>query len=130
MDLIYSIHLRWIGADNLCWRPAKRQGFTVKCYYCSLSISGNTTFPWKIWQSKVSPRVAFFSWTAALGKILTIENLRYQRLILLDWCRMCKCSGESADHLLIHCSLASELWSMVFGLFEVQWVILEMLWSF
>ena len=77
----------------------------------------------KHWKVKVPPWFAFFSWTAALGKILTIDNLRHQRLILLDWCCICKRVGESVDHLLLHCSLACELWSMVFGLLGVQWVL-------
>ena len=81
-------------------------------------------FPWKgIWKAKVPPRVAFFSWTAALGKLLTIDNLRKRHLILVDWCCMCKRRGESVDHLLLHCSMAWELWSMVLGLFGVHWVM-------
>ena len=38
---------------------------------------------------------------------------------------MCKKSGESVDHLLLHCSLACDLWSMVFGLYGVQWILLR-----
>ena len=36
---------------------------------------------------------------------------------------MCKRSGESVDHLFLHCSVAMELWSMVFGMFGVHWVM-------
>ena len=43
--------------------------------------------------------------------------------MVLDWCHMCKRCGESVDHLLLHCSIAWELWSMVFGLFDIQWVM-------
>ena len=79
------------------------------------------SFPWRmIWQSKVPPRVAFFSWSASLGKILTTDNLRKRRVMVLDWCYMCKRCGESMDHLLLHCSIAWELWSMVFCLFGIQ----------
>lgn len=58
-----------------------------------------------------------FVWTAALGNILTIDNLRKRKLKILDWCYMCKRIGESADHLLLHCPIVVELWSMVFTLF-------------
>ncbi len=83
-------------------------------------------FPWKnIWQAKVPPRVAFFTWLASLGKLLTADNLRRRNIILVSWCCMCKADGESVDHLFLHCNLARELWTMVFSLFGMQWVMLR-----
>ena len=38
---------------------------------------------------------------------------------------MCKKSGESVNHLLLHCPIASELWSMVWALFGLLWVMLQ-----
>ena len=76
-----------------------------------------------MWQSKVPPRVAFVSWSTALGKILTTDNLRKRSIIDLDRCYMCKRCGESVDHLLLHCPIASELWSLVFCLFGIHWVM-------
>ena len=38
-------------------------------YYFSLNSTPNTLFPWKpVWRSKIPSRVAFFSWTATLGR--------------------------------------------------------------
>ena len=86
-------------------------------YYHSLSPSTVIPFPWKmVWQSKVLPRVAFFSWTAGSSKILTIDNLQKRHFVVLEWCFMCKGCGESVDHLLLHCPIASEIWSMIFCL--------------
>jgi hypothetical protein len=36
---------------------------------------------------------------------------------------MCKASGESPDHFLLHCIFAKNLWSMVFFLFDISWVL-------
>ena len=36
---------------------------------------------------------------------------------------MCKCNGESVDHLFLHCPVATDLWAMVLGLFGVNWVM-------
>ena len=44
-------------------------------------------------------------------------------LSLLDWCCMCKNSGESPSHLLLHCSVARDLWNSIFSLFGLQWVM-------
>ena len=124
MDLLYSLLLRGVGDDQLCWRRDSQKSFTVKRYYHCLSPPSLLTFPWKIiWKGKVPPRVAFFSWTTALGRILTIDNFWKHRLILMDWCCMCKRSGESVDHLLLHYPMARELWFVVFGMFGVQWVM-------
>jgi hypothetical protein len=68
-------------------------------------------------------RVAFFIWTAALGKILTTDNLRKRRVIILDWYCMCKTSGESVNHLLLHCPIAQALWNLILILFGVHWVM-------
>ena len=76
-----------------------------------------------MWQSNVPPRVAFFSWSASLGKILITDNLHKRRIIVLDWCYMCKRCGELVDHLLLHCPVAFELWSLVFCLFGIHWVM-------
>jgi hypothetical protein len=60
---------------------------------------------------------------ASFGKILTLDNLRKRGLIVVDWCCMCKRSGESINHLLLHCEVARTLWSVLFTLFGVKWVL-------
>ena len=76
------------------------------------------SFPWKksVWQ--VPPRVAFFTWTASLGKILTTDNLRRMNIMLMSWCCMCK-----ADGLFLHCAIAQDLWDMIFSLFGLHWAM-------
>jgi hypothetical protein len=36
---------------------------------------------------------------------------------------MCKSSGESVNHLFLHCPLACELWTMVLVMFGKTWVM-------
>uniref|UniRef100_A0A2N9HIT7 Reverse transcriptase domain-containing protein n=1 Tax=Fagus sylvatica TaxID=28930 RepID=A0A2N9HIT7_FAGSY len=87
MDLIYATPLSGIGEDLLCWERPSNHKFAVKRYYRSLSPCSSIPFPWKpIWKVKVPPRVAFLSWTATLGKVLTIDNLRKRGLIIQEWC--------------------------------------------
>ena len=79
---LYSRNVRGVGDNKLCWKPTMRRGFEVQGFYHSLSLSV-IDFPRKMmWQSKVPPRVAFFSWTAALGKILTTDNLWKRHIIV------------------------------------------------
>jgi hypothetical protein len=73
--------------------------------------------------AKATRKVTFFVWTAALGKILTIDNLQRRHILIVDWCCMCKSHGESTNHLLIHCSVTSNIWSFVLTLFGLAWVM-------
>ena len=124
MGLVYSSTMRGFGPNKVCWKPTRNKCFEVRDCYCSFYPPTLVSFPWRmIWQSKVPSRVAFFSWFASLGKILTTDNLRKRWVIVLDWCCMCKRCGESVDHLLLHCSIAWGLWSLVFCLLGIQWVM-------
>jgi hypothetical protein len=112
------------------WIPSKRKLFEVRSFFSVLPFSAERhevrsySFLWKsIWKVKVPLRVSFFVWTAALGRILTLDYLRKRGLIVVDWCSMCKRSGESIDHLLLHCDVARALWSVLFSIFYVKWVM-------
>lgn len=78
----------------------------MKSYYLAL-VNGSgcsRNFPWKgIWKTCISPRVAFFAWMSALGKILIMDNLWKRAILIVDWRCMCKCHGELVNHLLLHC---------------------------
>ena len=108
----------------MCWNGSSKEGFQVKSYYRALLPIAGCCVPWKsIWKTKAPPRVAFFVWAAGLGRILTIDNLRRRHIVVLDWCCMCKKSGESIPHLLLHCVVARELWNFIFGIFDIYWVM-------
>jgi hypothetical protein len=52
-----------------------------------------------------------------------MDNLRKRRICIVDWCCLCKSSGEWPDHLLLHCPFAQAIWSLVFCLFGISWVM-------
>jgi hypothetical protein len=121
-DLFYSIRLRQGGEDRIWWIPSKRK-FEVGSFFYKLSNLRGSYFPWKsIWKVNIPLRVSFFVWTTAIGKILTLDNLRKRRVIVVEWFCMCKRSVKSI-YLLIYCELARKLWTVIFGFFEVEWVM-------
>jgi len=92
----------------------------------TLKCSSGNFFPWKnIWMAKVPLRVVFFMWTAALRRILIVDNLCKRHILIIDWCCLYKCSGESIDHLLLQCSIATNIWSFAFTWFRLAWVMLK-----
>lgn len=40
-------------------------------------------------------------WTVARGKIMTVDNLRKRKFMIIDWCCMCNNSGESTSPPLL-----------------------------
>ena len=64
--------------------------FYTQSFYREIQGATIVPFPCKgIWFIKVPKRVSFFLWTAALGKILTLDNLKKKGLSLVNWCCLC-----------------------------------------
>ena len=74
----------------------------------------------RVWRLHV---VSFFVWTAAWGKVLITDHLRKSSFTIMDWCCLCRCNGESVDHLLLHCGEVSQLWSFALRSFGVYWIL-------
>jgi hypothetical protein len=121
---LYDCKLRGVGADKLWWLHSRKGVFEVKSFYRALSPSRSSSFPWKsIWRTKAPHRVAFLAWTAALGKILTVDNLRRKGMVVVNRCGLCEADEESVDHLLLHCGTARVLWNAFFARFGFCWVM-------
>lgn len=110
--------------DKVVWVVAWSGSFEVKSFYSILSDGGNCSFPWKsIWKVKAHTKLAFFTWKAVKGRILTFYSSRKRNICFVKSCCMCKQDWEElVGHLLIHCPFASDLWSFVFSLFGISWV--------
>jgi hypothetical protein len=124
MGFLYFVPLRLGRLDSVHWNLSSHVIFEVSSFYSALTQPSTSHFPWRfVWKSKVPSRVAFFIWTASLGKILNTDNLRRLKVIILDWCCLCKADGESVNHLLLNCPVARDLWNLVCSLFGVSWVM-------
>lgn len=52
---------------------------------------------------------------------LTRDNIKKRKIQFPNICYMCKKEAETPRHLLLHCEVASELWSMFFCLSGINW---------
>ena len=124
--LLLHSHALNSEADKLTWTLTRSGIFDTCSYYLALRASTASAFPWKsIWRVKAPRRISFFVWTAAWGRILTCENLMRRGFVMVGWCCMCKRSGESVNHLLLHCKVVQEVWNFTLCSFGVSWVFPE-----
>uniref|UniRef100_A0A2N9I531 Endoplasmic reticulum transmembrane protein n=1 Tax=Fagus sylvatica TaxID=28930 RepID=A0A2N9I531_FAGSY len=72
--------------DKLVWTPSPTQGFQVKSYCRILRGVVNFFLGKASGKSGSHHGWAFFSWCAALGRILIADNLRKSGTILMEWC--------------------------------------------
>jgi hypothetical protein len=123
-NLLHSFRLRRGDEDKFYWVPSNRGLFNVRSYYNVLIPHDITHFHWKsiLW-NKVPLRVTFFAWSAILGKILTMDNLRKRHVIVIDWCYTCKKNREIVDHPLLYCEIACALWNTIFNNVGLVWVM-------
>ena len=63
-----------------------------------------------VWSATSIPKIDFFCWTLAHNSVLTSDNLRKRGMEGPSRCPLCVSEEENADHLLLNCSFACEVW--------------------
>ena len=67
-------------------------------------------------------QLAFCAWEAAWGKVLTLDKLQKRGWQLPNRCYLCGQAEETVNHLLLHCSVVSSLWEIIFSLMGASWI--------
>ncbi|RVW72651.1 putative deoxyribonuclease TATDN1 [Vitis vinifera] len=112
--------------DAVRWKREGNGVFGAKGAYKMLFGSSACAFPnRRIWMDKVPTKVSFFAWEASWGKILTLDKLQRRGWQLPNWCFLCGCEEENANHILLHCTVVKTLWEIALVIFGVQWVFPE-----
>jgi hypothetical protein len=73
----------------------------------------------RVLADKGSVQGDLFVWLGALGKILTMDNLRKQHIILVNKCCTCKMNEKYVD-LLLHSEVACAIWIVFHGQFGLS----------
>ncbi len=124
---LYYVKISRDGEDWVWWIPDRSGSFGVKSYYQILNTQPPLAFPWKsIWKvwTSLLRLLSSHGWQLGGASLSWIISGSLMFVVLIG--AVCgRISGETADHLLLHCAFASELWSMVFCLFGLQWVMPE-----
>ena len=68
-------------------------------------------------------RVSLLAWEVSWNRISTINQLKRRGWNVSNRCYLCKEKEETSDHLILFCQKATMLWSLIFSILGVQWVL-------
>lgn len=112
--------------DSPVWFLTKNGIFSVKSYYKFLTKHDDNGIGFQvrqIWKVKVPTRMASFAWKVSRECILTTDKLIRCGKILVNSSYFCKKTAETCNHLLFCCLKVYKLWTMVYGLLGVKWLV-------
>ena len=94
-------------------------GYLVKKGY-NMLLSSTRVFhhsaKWKnVWSQDSLPKVNFFTWYLAHGKILTGENLMKRGFHGPFNCPLCQNHQDNIHHLFWNCPFSQTVWKVAFG---------------
>ena len=127
-ELLHTLrgHRPSLEEDSVMWRRGRNGLFRVKEAYRLLDNPNAIAFPSRsIWVDRVPTKVAFFTWKATWGKVLTLDRLQISGVQLLSCCFLCGCEEENVNHIHLHYIVTRALWDIIFGLVDVKWVFPE-----
>ena len=105
--------LKVAAKDKRGWGSTFESYSTVDGYNFIQAIPNVPQDPaqWKfVWSCASIPKIDYFCWTLAHKSILTSDNLRRRGMEGPSRCPLCVSDEENTDHMLLHCSFASEVW--------------------
>ena len=107
----------------LLLKEVKAKSFSVKAMHKGYDIFPAFDFPYRsIWNSVVPPKIDIFTWEAAWGKVVTLDNLKRRGMAFANKCFLCEEDEETINHLLIHCRSAKMLWDLLLSIVGISWV--------
>ena len=110
--------------DRVIWIASRCGTFSVKSLYSILESRDSLLFPGgSVWRLSAPPKVAFFTWEASWGKVLTLNQLQRRGHFLANRSFLCVSKVETVDHLLLHCAKTQVLWNLLFSLLSVFWIL-------
>jgi zinc-binding in reverse transcriptase len=119
------------STDTLLWGNSEKR-YTIKSQYAFLNFGGILVPKYTcLWKAGIPLKIRAFLWLVFHQKILTRDNLIRRGWIGTSLCPMCQQEDETAPHLFLRCSIASQLWEWIPSLTTSQFYLnsLEDLWA-
>lgn len=120
MMLIGNVFIPKNGKYKRIWTASTNDMFFVVPMFSTMTkdaMASHTQIASQ-WRIKAPPRIIAFGWSTLLGGILTMDNLRRRRVLVVNACPMCLSDEETIDHLLRNCKTAQFIWKATLGWFH------------
>ena len=110
--------------DQVVWTKAKMEDFMLSLFTRHWNQKDYGIFLQELFGILWCLQGCVFSaWEATWKKALTLDCIQRRGFYLANRCYLCLSEEESIDHILLHYVLAKSLWSLLFFLFGVSWVL-------
>jgi hypothetical protein len=76
---------------------------------------------WKgLWKQKCIPKIDLFNWLLCHNRVLTTDNLMRKGFHGPSRCSLCLGNEENAQHIMLECNFALEVWGEVLSHWSVD----------
>ncbi|KAL8131281.1 hypothetical protein AgCh_007272 [Apium graveolens] len=113
--------------DEVYWGKEASGMYSVRSAYRLLQEQKNLwrqedqTSAWrKTWRVKAPPKVLNFMWRALSNCLPTMVMLSQKQVPVSSVCQVCRNGEETVEHILCHCTLATQCWQIVLPRFSVN----------
>ena len=115
MDEIDGVQIHSSRMDHLTWRAEPSGSYSTKSAYIFLMEDGSSEYEDNasrfMWNLKIPPRAAAFSWRIFKDRLPTKANLRRRQVCLPSYsCPLCDGEEETIGHVMFDCTRTRCLW--------------------
>ena len=97
--------------DSIRWKWTAHGDYSAKsAYNIQFAGSHGQFISSHIWQAESKGKHKFFTWLLVQSKLLTADNLLKRQWPCEPVCQLCSQEPETADHLILSCCFAKEVW--------------------
>ena len=112
-DLVQSVQLTE-EPDTIRWKWTSHGDYSAKTAYNIQFAGSHSQFQGStIWKAGAEGKHKFFAWLLVQSKLLTADNLSKRQWPCDPMCSLCSQEQETADHLILHCCFAKEVWHLM-----------------
>ncbi|GKB86836.1 RNA-directed DNA polymerase, eukaryota, reverse transcriptase zinc-binding domain protein [Tanacetum coccineum] len=112
-----------VSEDTCVWSLGPKGTFTVKDARNLIDQKSLPSLPSTTWEKSIPRKVNIFIWRLSLDRLPHRLNLSLRGMdILTISCSSCNANVESANHIFFECTIASDMWKLVYRWCDIPFV--------